>query len=126
MRKLLIDTSVIIDFLRRKKKQDTLFYSLAEHELYCSIISHTELYSGMSVWERKEAKKELEDLFSGIKIIPLQKEVSEKAGNLKALRPQISLIDCIIGASAIVHDLTLVTLNTKDFEKFEKIQLFSE
>src|SRR4051794_19745497 len=48
MKKLLIDTSVIIDFLRRQDKEQSLFYTLAREKylLYISIISHTELFAG--------------------------------------------------------------------------------
>lgn len=124
MRKLLIDTSVIIDFLRRKDKENTLLYKLSKHDLYVSIVTHTELYSGKSVWNKKEAREELEELFSGITVLPFITEISQKAGEIKAHNHDRSILDCIIAATSFYHDLDLVTLNAKDFEAIKGINLF--
>ena len=124
MRKLLVDTSVIIDFLRIKDKEKTLLYKLSNNDLYASMVTHTELYSGVSVWEKKEAKEELEELFSGITLLPLTAEISQEAGRIKAQNHDISILDCIIAATALHHDLNLVTLNKKDFEKIKGIYLW--
>lgn len=126
MKKLLLDTSVIIDFLRRKDKTGALLYQLATEDLYISIITHTELYSGKSVWENKKAQEEVEELFSGMTILPLIIEVSQIAGKIKAYGPNISMLDCIIAATARYHDLDLVTLNIKDFIKISGIKLFAK
>ncbi len=125
MKKLLIDTSVIIDFLRKKDKEGTLLYKLAENDLYVSIITHTELYSGKSIWEKTQAKEELEKLFSGITIFSLIPELSQKAGKIKAYHHDRNILDCIIAATALYHDLDLVTLNIKDFENIPGVQIFS-
>lgn len=125
MKKILVDTSIIIDFLRKKDKHTALFFQLASEDLYVSMISHTELYAGKSVWEKKDARQELETLFFGITILSLDKAISEKAGYLKAHSPDISLIDCIIGATALVNNMEVATLNKKDFCRFEKIKLYS-
>ena len=125
MKKHLVDTSVIIDFLRQKEKQKTLFYKLAEDDLFVSIITHTELYAGKSVWKNPLAKLELEELFSDLTILNLEPGISESAGRIKAHHHDSSLLDCIIAATAIDHDLELVTLNKKDFEKIEGVKLSS-
>ena|SRR3990167_2750319 len=127
MNKILVDTSVIIDFLRRKDRKNTLLFKLArdKNQIYISIITHTELYAGKSVWERQDALKDLKILFSGIKILPLQEEVSKKAGEIKA-HHNINLLDAIIASTALLSKLELVTLNTKDFENIEGIKLSRE
>ncbi|PJE62870.1 hypothetical protein COU88_02695 [Candidatus Roizmanbacteria bacterium CG10_big_fil_rev_8_21_14_0_10_39_6] len=124
MKRLLLDTSIIIDFLRQKQKQQTYLYMLSNEDLYVSIITHTELYAGGSVWEKTSAQNELKDLFSGITILSLEYEISCLAGKFKALHYSMSLIDCIIAATACIHTFTLVTLNMKDFVKIEGITLF--
>lgn len=126
MKKILLDTSVIIDFLRQKDKENTLLYSLTkDYDLYVSIITHTEIYAGKSIWEKKQAQKEMEELFSGITILPLVIDVSEMAGKFKAYNHNSSLLDCIIAATAKVNDLELATLNTKDFIDFKGLQLLN-
>lgn len=124
MSKVLLDTSVIIDFLRQKNKADTLLYKLAKSEnLFVSIVTHTEIYAGKSVWEKKGAKQEVEDLFSGFTILPMITEISEIAGNLKAYNHDRSLLDCIIGATAKYHNLDLATFNSKDFKAMAGVKL---
>jgi tRNA(fMet)-specific endonuclease VapC len=122
---LLLDTSVIIDCLRQHNTSRTLLYQLAEesHELYISIITHTELYSGKSVWEKEDAQEDLEHVLSGLNIVALDPEISIKAGQLKSVSG-IGLIDCIIAATAIQYKLQLVTFNKKHFERIEEVILF--
>lgn len=126
MAKILLDTSIIIDFLRRKDKEQTTLYHLGKdkQELYVSIITHAESYAGKSVWERKDARSVLKTLFSGIKILPLQEDTSEKAGKISA-KYGIEIVDAIIAATAINHKLTLATLNIKDFQKIKELKLFN-
>ncbi|OGG03855.1 hypothetical protein A2W14_04920 [Candidatus Gottesmanbacteria bacterium RBG_16_37_8] len=126
MRKLLLDTSIIIDFLRHKDKEETHLYKLSEEDLYMSIITHTELYAGKSVWEKKTARKELEELFSGIDILPLNQEISILAGQIKAFHQNLTLLDCLIAATAVYFKLDLVTFNTKDFGVLKEVRLFKE
>lgn len=126
MKKLLIDTSVIIDFLRRKDKEATLLYKISHNYLYMSIVTHTEIYSGKSVWEKEKAKEEVHELFSGLTILPLIPEISKVAGHVKAYNHDSSILDCIIAATALVHDIELATLNVKDFEKIKGIHLFND
>lgn len=121
--RVLLDTSVIIDFLRRKDKEESLLYSLADSDLYISIITHTELYAGKSVWENENIKEALGKILEGLTIIPLENELSQKAGYIKAKHKNVSLFDCIIAATANLHDMKLATLNIKDFQQIEEIKL---
>lgn len=125
MKKILLDTSVIIDFVRRKDKENTLLFSLAKkgYELHISILTHTELYSGRSVWSNIEAEQDLEKLFYGMHILPLETEISKKAGRIRA-QNNTTIIDAIIAGTAINHGLSLATLNLKDFENIEEISLY--
>jgi len=125
MKRLLLDTSVVIDFLRRADKRQTLLYKLSTEHCAISLITHTELLAGKSVWESKKAREELETLFSGLTILPFDAAISEKAGAIKAVHASVDLLDCIIAATAICHDLELVTFNTKDFSRIANIKLYS-
>lgn len=125
VRKILLDTSVIIDFLRRKDKENSLLISILSETLYISIITHTELNAGKSVWEKEYARKGLEDLLSGITIIPLNDEISKKAGFIKAYHSKIDLIDSIIASTAIVNNLELATLNLKDFKTIKDLKFYN-
>ena len=121
---VLLDTSVLIDFLRQKQKRNTWFYALAKQgqPLAASIITHTELFAGKSVWEKSKARKELESIFAGISLIPLNQEISILAGKIRA-KNKIDLIDAIIAATAVKEKMALVTLNPKHFEKIPGLRL---
>lgn len=128
MRKLLIDTSVIIDFLRLlrlKKNHESLLGQLAQEELYVSMLTYAELFSGKSIWEKQKERAVVDVVFSGIHLLPLTQKLSEEAGRIKAFHPNVSLVDCIIAASALQEDLEVVTLNIKDFKNIEKLRLYN-
>lgn len=54
------------------------------------------------------------ELFETFRLYSISEEVVDKAIELRQSR-QISLGDSIIAATALVHDLELLTHNTKDF-----------
>lgn len=121
----MLDTSVLIDFLRRKDKEKNLLVQII-HSGYSpviSLITQTELFAGESVWRSKKARKELENLLSGLEMILINKKVSQSAGKIR-VKYQINLLDAIIAAEAIVSNLPLATLNVKDFKKIRKIKIF--
>ncbi len=126
MKKILLDTSIIIDFIRRKNKENTLLFSLSkkEYKLHISILTHTELYSGKNVWRSIEAEQDLEKLFYGINILPLETEISKKAGEIRA-KNNTTIIDAIIAGTAINHGLSLATFNLKDFEDIKGLSLLN-
>ncbi|MBI2011347.1 type II toxin-antitoxin system VapC family toxin [Candidatus Daviesbacteria bacterium] len=124
---ILLDTSIIIDYLRQKDKSKTLLYLFAhrQYKLYVSIVTYAESYAGRSIWERKEAMKILENLFSYIKILPLEEKISKKAGNISHIN-NLEIVDAIIAATALSHKLKLATLNVKDFKKIKGLKLFTQ
>lgn len=122
--KFLVDTSIIIDFLRRKNKSNTILYkySLKKVVLSISIITHAELFAGKSVWSNKVAERELNKLFSGLTILPITEAISRNAGKIKVTHG-IDLIDSIIASTAIQNKLPLLTLNKKHFMQIAGVDL---
>ena len=125
MNNILLDSSILVDFLRLKDKKSTLFYKLVSqnYQLHISLITHSELYAGKSVWEKKTAKDELEFLLSEMRIINLDEALSKKAGEIKA-KYGITLMDAIIAATAIVQKIKLATLNTRDFKRIKDLKIY--
>jgi predicted nucleic acid-binding protein len=111
--KLLIDTSIIIDYLRRKDKEDTLLVKLSNNDYQhnISIVTHTELYAGKSVWEDEYLYKIVEKLCASINILFIDRTISKKAGEIRA-RFDIKFVDAVIAATAIQNECSLVTLKT--------------
>lgn len=123
MKQIVVDTSVIIDFIRSQDKAATLFFKLTgDYQLCISIVTQAELYGGKSVWESNKSKIELEKILSGLNIITLENDITKESGRLKAMYG-INILDSIIAATAIIYDTELATLNIKDFEKIKGINL---
>lgn len=124
MKKVLLDTSVLIDFLRRKDKEKSLLVKIIRsgYSPAISLITHTELYAGKSIWKSKKARTELENLLSGLEIIIIHEKVSRLAGKLRA-KYEINLLDAMVAAEAATSNLSLATLNLKDFNKIREISL---
>jgi predicted nucleic acid-binding protein len=125
--KILVDSSLIIDFLRVKDNTTSLFYQLSahDHDLSVSIITQAELYSGKSVWEKPDVQAALETIFSGLTIVPLDSTVAVSAGQIRAAHGT-DLIDALLAATALRHGLTVATLNRKDFAAISGISLLDE
>lgn len=126
MANLLVDTSIIIDYLRQIDKSQTILVNLeGEFKVSISLITHTESYCGKSIWEKKSAKEILQKILSDIQTLPITEEISEKAGEIRA-RYETSITDAIVAATAIHHKLKLATLNLKDFEGIKSLKLFKK
>lgn len=126
MPKILLDTSIIIDFLRQKDKSKTLLYYFSSrgYELYISIVTHAESYVGKSIWEKKPAMEALEKVLSNIRILALDEKISKEAGKINSENNNMEIVDAIIASTAIFHKLQLATLNVKDFEGINQLKLY--
>ena len=114
MKNILIDTDILIDFLRGKKKVKEFLLSVAEENtLYCSVITVAEIYAGM----REEEKEQTDDLLGSLNIVEINRAIAEKAGRYRhqIRRQQLELDDCMIAASAFYVKALLVTGNGKHY-----------
>jgi tRNA(fMet)-specific endonuclease VapC len=129
MKNVLIDTSIIIDYLRLENndKSKTPLVKVTQRfsQFSISIITYFESYAGKSIWEKSEAKLTLEKLLAGMKVVGLDTATAEKAGELRA-RYNMSTMDALIAATALQHGLPLATLNLKHFEAVPELQLLSD
>lgn len=123
MKKILIDTSILIEFLRVKKKET--FYEKILTKKWrpvVSFITPAELWAGSSVWQSKSKARILEITLSGIEIIFPSFSTLKLSGKLRA-KYKISLLDAFIASNAIEEKLPLATLNLKDFKKIKKLKI---
>lgn len=124
---LCVDTSVIIDWLRQPDSEKTILYQLIanQYEISISVVAVAELYSGKSVWQHAQAKTRLDGVLAECRVLPLDSEAAVAAGELR-VRHEIALLDALIAATAIQHNVGLVTLNVKDFSKITELSLWSK
>ncbi len=117
----LVDTNILIHAIRQKKGRWELLQGLVEAggSLACSVLTVGELYAGMKPHERART----EELLDGFERHEVTEEIARYAGLLKnewTLKGfTFTLVDMMIAATAIAHDLTLITENRKDFPMAE-------
>ena len=123
---VVVDTSVVIDHLRQIG--GTSYFRKFEKEfesesLAISIITIQELYAGKSTGDDGKEGILLATI-SPLSILPYSYEVAELAGKLiRDAKNPLQFADAAIAATAIVNGYRLVTLNRKDFEEIEGLEL---
>lgn len=117
MANYLLDTTVIIDYLRGKKEKVELVKKLVFKgaALGCCAINITEVYAGMKEKERTVT----EEFLDSLEYYEISKEIAKKAGEYKRFYQKkgttLSLSDVTIAAVAIYKNLILLTDNPKDY-----------
>lgn len=120
LQKILIDTDVLIDFLRKKDAAKRVLESaLQSGDLYLSVITVAELFAGM----RSAEAKTTEELIAGFTLISVDDSIARRAGELRRRHPTVLLPDCLIAASALQEECLLLTGNRKDYP-FEGLSFF--
>lgn len=115
---MLIDSNIII--YASKPDGSNLRSFLDTIHCYASVITYIESFGfqRLSVEEREQ----LDGFYRNAQILPLTDAI---AGQAIALRQQrrMGLGDAIIAATAITHNLALVTHNTEDFRWINGLEL---
>ncbi|MBI2196843.1 type II toxin-antitoxin system VapC family toxin [Candidatus Daviesbacteria bacterium] len=125
--KIVVDSSIIIDYLRGGKKWDD-FLSAAEAEGALQLLLPTivifELYSGSST----KSIRKLQDMtyfISQFDRIDLSENIARLAGELaRDVKQHIQAPDYIIAASALQVNASLVTLNQKHFAQIPNLSVY--
>ncbi len=126
-RSILVDTSIIIELLRKKNKQNTYLWRLKELNFNCfvSAITVFELYAGAIT---KKHKEDLRKLLKWMEIIPFTNEIAQLAADiykdLKLNNQLIEFRDIFIGATALEGRLPMATLNKEHFERIKGIDIY--
>lgn len=112
--RLLIDTDVLIDYLRANA--DAVSYLENLHEVpLISVITVAELHAGVREGSERTA---LSDFLEAFEIAPLTKEIASAGGLYRrdfGASHGVGLNDALIAATAHVNNAELVTLNRKHF-----------
>ena len=125
---VILDTSIIIDQLRRPPKESYLFklaQKLSKESFVLSVLSVQELYQGESTRDMRREELMLATI-SPLKILPYTFEVAQLAGEIiRDLGRPIEFVDAAIAASAIVNGYQLATLNKKDFIGIKDLEILT-
>jgi toxin FitB len=119
----LLDTNVISETRRKQPEKRVLdFLEAADPErLFLSVLTFGELRRGIVLKQQTNPvdamgygtwSDELETLYAD-RVLPVNAAIAKVWGRLSADRSR-PVADTLLAATAIVHDLTLVTRNTRD------------
>jgi toxin FitB len=132
VRGFLVDTNVLSEFSRRgapDQRVKSWLGAAAPGTLYVSVLTLAEIRRGIELLPPSKRRDQLEhwlenDLlepFDDANVLPVTKGIGDRWAALSARAQQKGIqppvIDGLLAATALEHDLTLVTRNVKDFEQ---------
>jgi hypothetical protein len=118
---ILVDTNIIVDFLRGSPAAETWLDSLDERPAI-SAISVLELYAGA---RSQRDERDVIAVRRQLTCLPIGEEIGERAGAIMRhfhRSHAIDIPDAIIAATAEHHGLDLATLNLKHFPMFPRLK----
>ncbi len=126
----LIDTDWAIHYLNEHQSIVQRLHELLNDGLGLSVISLAELYEGVYYSRDPEGdEQELDDFLRGVTILGIDEAIckifGKERGRLRAAGRSIGDFDLLIGATALHHDLTLLTNNRRHFERIEGLRIES-
>ena len=123
-----LDTTVLIDFYRKKDKTKSLFFKLTERYTFFAVpaVTEYELYLGNS----EEQNIFWNDFFSRVIVLPFDtKAVRHSVRIFKELKRKNKLIgmpDIMIAGIALQNNMPVATLNREHFERITGLELITE
>jgi len=118
----LLDTDIIIEYLRGQRKAVAYLEAL-EGALYLSAITVAELFSGVKGEEEEQA---LEQFMLAFQVVDIDDRVAKKGGLYRReyLRSHSTgLADALIAASAESIGALLVTFNARHYPMFDHVEV---
>ena len=120
-----LDSSVLIEYYRKTQKENSFLFQLAgSYDFKIPAIVKYEIYKG-------DKKKDplWDSVFKDTEILPFDEESAEIAAriylDLKTRSMLIPTDDILIAATSIRNGLKLATLNKKDFDRINGLQIIT-
>ena len=124
MKGVVVDTSIVIEFLRTDKGTwlDLLEgVEAGKIKILVPMVVVSELWAGRSI-ENKVKVRQLTRLLEVAHIVSINIKEAKLSGEIKR-RFGLSLADAVVAACAMSHKAYLSTLNTKDFKKVKGLKI---
>lgn len=117
----LIDTNIISELVRPKPNPKVTNWAGQQTGFFLSVVSLEEIHYGLS-WKPNENVSAwmINFLAKYCQVLPITDSIAQQAGDLRGNLQQQgktrTQADILIAATALEHQITLVTRNEKDFE----------
>jgi toxin FitB len=124
----LLDTNVISETVRPRPEPRVIswFEMISRDDLHVSVVSLGEVRRGIELLAQGPQRDRLQYWLEtrlpewlGDRVLPVTAAVADRWGRLRAQSPKtVPIVDSLIAATALHHDLRLVTRNGRDFAHF--------
>jgi tRNA(fMet)-specific endonuclease VapC len=126
---LLLDSDWLIDYLRQDARALELVGTLLPQRLNISVITYGEVYEGIYFGRHPRASEEgLRRFLDVVDVLPITTLVVQHyariRGELRRVGRRLEDTDLLIAATALEHDLTLVTRNVNHFARVPGLRLY--
>lgn len=112
----LVDTDIVIDFLRRRDYARKLLENWSREGLIAiSALTHLEIYQGMKAREEPATSAFLDGLTSIAVDVPIARLAGRLLGELRARGVTVGIADSIIAATALQINAPLLTNNVEHY-----------
>lgn len=122
----LLDTNVISEPLRTKPNEAVVKWLklISSEDLYCSVLTLGEIRKGIEKLIHEKRKHELTiwlehtlPKWFGPRILSIDRAIADRWGYLtSSVSRSLPAIDGLLAATALAHNLKMVTRNVKDFD----------
>lgn len=121
---VLLDTSILIEFYRKKHKERSRLFQLQDFFSHLAVSSVTEYEVRLGI--RCEGYTPWDHFFTRtVSVMSFDSEVAKTAAviqqKLKQFNKKLDISDLFIAATAILHDIPLATLNYKHFSSVAEL-----
>jgi predicted nucleic acid-binding protein len=121
--RLLLDTDVVVEYLRGRTEAIAWLELRGDDELLLSVVTVAELFAGL---RGEDERRELETFFFGFDIVPLDEAIARRGGLLRRDHGPghgLGLPDALIAATAVERGAVLVTFDRKHFPMLENLRV---
>ena len=125
----LVDSDWLADFLKGRALAVRLLSDLMPDGLAISLVTYAEMYEG--IYHGRDAASHERGFLAflrSVTILPLNRSLLKRFARLRGdLRHQGQLIgdfDLLIAATALQHDLTLITRNVRHFQRIPGLNIY--
>jgi predicted nucleic acid-binding protein len=121
IKKVIIDTDVVVDYLLAGPAEETAFRKLMRgYFCYTTVVSAAALFALAS---SKKQRMAMEDALGALKILGINARSAVSFGDLLRTHPRLSVSDCYIAGICLESRLPLCTFTPRRFSAVRKLTL---